>query len=181
MRAHVVYESMYGNTHRIAEAIASGLGDLGEVAIGPITQATPDVVGDVDLRVVGGPTHMHGMSKAASRRAAIETAEKSDTIEADPDATVEGLRAWFKTLPEVKGRAAAAFDTRVDGPPFLTGSAAKGITKLLRRHHYEVIGEPESFLVEDSEGPLKEGELERARRWGADLADLVVARGQTTG
>ena len=156
-------------------------GDLGEVAIGPITQATPDVVGDVDLLVVGGPTHMHGMSKAASRRAAIETAEKSDTIEADPDATVEGLRAWFKTLPEVKGRAAAAFDTRVDGPPFLTGSAAKGITKLLRRHHYEVIGEPESFLVEDSEGPLKEGELERARRWGADLADLVVARGQTTG
>lgn len=180
MRAHVVYESMYGNTHRIAEAIASGLEALGEVDIGPTTKATPDAVSGADLLVVGGPTHMHGMSKAASRRAAIETAEKSDTIEADPDASVEGLRSWFKELPEAKGRSAAAFDTRAEGPPILTGSAAKGITKLLRRHHYDVIGEPASFVVEDSEGPLKEGELERARRWGADLADLMVARGQPT-
>ncbi len=181
MNAHVVYESMYGNTHRIAEAIAEGLEEMGEVLVGPTAKATPDVVAGVDLLVVGGPTHMHGMSKAASRRAAIETAEKSDAIEADPDATVEGLRAWFKTLPEAKGRSAAAFDTRAEGPPLLTGSAAKGITKLLRRHHYEVIGDPGSFLVEDSEGPLKEGELERARRWGADLAGLMVGRGGPAG
>ena len=181
MRAHVVYESMYGNTHRIAEAIASGLEALGPVEFGPITKTSPDTVGAVDLLVVGGPTHMHGMSKAASRRAAMETAATSDHIEADPDAGLEGLRSWCKGLPDATGRLAAAFDTRAQGPPLLTGSAAKGITKLLRRHRYEVIGEPASFVVEDTEGPLKDGELERARRWGADLADLMIARGQPAG
>ena len=180
MNAHVVYESMYGNTHRIAEAIASGLENLGEVSVGPITQATPDTIAPVDLLVVGGPTHMHGMSNPASRRAAMETAEKSEAVEADPDAGLDGLRAWFKALPKSSGGFGAAFDTRIDGPSIVTGSAARGIHKLLRRHRFEPLGEPASFLVEDSEGPLKEGELERARRWGADLADLLIARGQTT-
>jgi hypothetical protein len=181
MNAHVVYESMYGNTHQIAEAIASGLEDLGEVAVGPIAETTPDTLATVDLLVVGGPTHMHGMSNSASRRAALETAEKSDAIEADPDASLEGLRTWFKDLPKSSGGFGAAFDTRIDGPSIVTGSAAKGIHKLLRRHRFEPLGRPASFVVEDSEGPLKEGELKRARRWGADLADMVVARGQTTG
>ena len=180
MKAYVVYESMYGNTHRISDAIAEGLAPLGEVVIGPAANATPDALADVDLLVVGGPTHMHGMSNAASRRAAIETADKSDAVDADPDATVEGLRAWLRALPKATGRFGAAFDTRVGGPTALTGSAAKGITKLLRRHHFEPLGEPMSFLVEDSEGPLADGELDRARRWGNDLADLMVTRGQPT-
>lgn len=180
MNAHVVYESMYGNTHRIAEAIAEGLQDLGQVVVGPTVDATPDTLTDVDLLVVGGPTHMHGMSNTASRRAAMETAEKSEAVRADPDATVEGLRAWFRDIPKAKGRFGAAFDTRIEGPAIVTGSAAKGIAKLLRRHRFDPLGEPTSFLVEDSEGPLKEGELERARRWGADLADLMIAHGQPT-
>jgi flavodoxin len=181
MKAHVVYESMYGNTHRIAEAIADGLQDLGRVVVGPTVETTPEILADVDLLVVGGPTHMHGMSNTASRRAAMETAEKNDAVEADPDATVAGLRSWFKDLPKTKGRFGAAFDTRIGGSTIVTGSAAKSITKLLRRHHFEPLGEPASFLVEDAKGPLKDGELERARRWGADLADLVIAHGQHAG
>jgi hypothetical protein len=66
------------------------------------------------------------------------------------------------------GTAAAAFDTRADKSPWLTGAASRGIAKRLRRRGYEVLS-TESFLVEDSEGPLVEGELERARAWGADL------------
>ena len=181
MKTHVVYESMFGNTHQIADAIAQGLGGLGPVTVGPIADTPPDTLAEVDLLVVGGPTHMHGMSNTASRRAAMETAEKSEVVEPDPDATIEGLRAWFKDLPKSSGRFGAAFDTRVEGPAIVTGSAAKGITKLLRRHHYDPLGEPASFLVEDSEGPLKAGELDRARQWGATLADLMTARGQPTG
>lgn len=178
MKAHVVYESMYGNTHRVADAVAEGLEALGPVTVGPTSEATPELLAEIDLLVVGGPTHMHGMSNTASRRAALETAAKNDAVEPDPDASLEGLRSWFKDLPKAEGRFGAAFDTRVDGPSIVTGSAAKGIRKLLRRHHYQPLGESASFLVEDSEGPLKDGEFERARRWGQGLAELMLAPGQ---
>jgi hypothetical protein len=78
------------------------------------------------------------------------------------------LRAWFETIGKADGRHAAAFDTRGDKPKVLTGSAAKGIARRLRRHGYEVIGE-ESFLVADIAGPLREGELDRAKDWGRAL------------
>ena len=65
---------------------------------------------------------------------------------------------------------AAAFDTRIDKPPALTGVAARGIAKRLGRRGWKLVAEPESFFVEDSEGPLADGELERAREWGKALA-----------
>ncbi len=63
--------------------------------------------------------------------------------------------------------AAAAFDTRLGKPKLVTGSAAKGIAKRLRRHGYQVVGE-ESFIVDEGPGPLHEGEVDRAREWGRD-------------
>jgi len=81
----------------------------------------------------------------------------------EPGATQEpGLRAWLHELPRGEERQAAAFDTRLDKSPLLTGVAARGIARRLGRRGYQVIGQ-ESFLVEDSEGPLEEGELDRAR------------------
>ncbi len=168
MNVVVVYESMYGNTHHVAEAIAEGLDALGAVRVLPLADAAS--MGDVDLLVVGGPTHVHGMSKAASRKAAVETAANDDALDLDPDAPGPGLRTWLADLPKVDGAFAAAFDTRADGPPIFTGSAAKGIAKQLRRHRFGELTEPVSFVVENSEGPLKEGEIERARQWGVDLA-----------
>ena len=64
---------------------------------------------------------------------------------------------------------AASFDTRLDRAAALAGSAARGIARRLRRRRYAVVGSG-SFLVKDSEGPLEDGELERARAWGAELA-----------
>jgi len=82
---------------------------------------------------------------------------------------VAGIRKFLERLPEVDGTAAACFDTRFDKSRILTGSAAKAMARRLGRRGYRIVAEPESFFVLDSEGPLKEGELDRARRWGASL------------
>lgn len=179
MKICVVYESMYGNTHQIAAAIAEGLKALGEVTVGSVAEVSPRCGARADLIVVGGPTHMHGMSRAGSRKAAAETAAKDDAIDLEPDAVGTGVRDWLGELPQRSGVFAAAFDTRIDKPVFLTGSAAKGIEKELKKHHLHTLDDPASFLVEGSEGPLKRGELERAKAWGHDLVEryhLSVAR-----
>src|SRR5579872_93280 len=71
MRAVVVYESMYGNTHLIADAIGAGLGSAFDVSVIPVSEAGSAVLADADLVVVGGPTHIHGISRARTRKAAV--------------------------------------------------------------------------------------------------------------
>ena len=168
MNALVVFESVYGNTRAVAEAVAEGLGgaDVRPVAAaGELSQAPR-------LLVAGGPTHMHGLTTARSRRMAVEAAKEDGTATLETAADEAGLRQFLRELPEGGGTAAAAFDTRLDRSPALTGAAARGIARRLRRRGYDVL-EAESFLVEDSEGPLEEGELERARAWGAGLAERL--------
>jgi hypothetical protein len=115
---------------------------------------------------------MHGLSTSLTRHMAV-TAAREDAAKLEPGATeVPGLRTWLRDLGPAHGAAAAAFDTRGDANAALTGSAAKGIARRLRRHGYDVIGTA-SFLVADSEGPLEDGELDRARSWGASLAALA--------
>lgn len=168
MNVLVVYESMYGNTHAVADAIAEGVRQAGgEATVQPLSAGRPD--GNVELLVVGGPTHMHGLTTQMSRRMAAQAA-KEDEDALDPAASEdEGLRAWLRHLEDVHGAAAAAFDTRGDAKAALTGSAARGIARRLRHRGYEIAGR-ESFLVADAEGPLADGELDRARSWGAELA-----------
>ena len=76
MRALVVYESMYGNTRVVANNIADGLRATHEVTLVPVAGATGDLVAGADLLVVGGPTHMHGLSSPATRRMAAQAAAK---------------------------------------------------------------------------------------------------------
>ncbi|HEV2450517.1 MAG TPA: flavodoxin domain-containing protein [Streptosporangiaceae bacterium] len=169
MRAVVVYESMYGNTHLIADAIAAGLQPACEVRVVPVSQASPAVLAGADLVVVGGPTHMHGMTRAASRKAAVEAAKKpASPLKVEPDALGPGLREWFGRLGRYQVNA-AAFDTRIHAPAAFTGRASKGIAQQLRAHGYEVIAEPESFLV-TKQDRLEPHETSRARDWAAQLA-----------
>lgn len=170
MSALVIYESVYGNTRAVAEAIGEGLGDA---RVLPVHEAPADV-GEHELVVVGGPTHIHGMATRRSRQAAVDALrEDGSEHQIEPGATSEeGLRAWLRDLPEGSEVKAAAFDTRLDRSPLLTGAASRGIAKRLRHRGYDVV-ECESFLVEESEGPLAEGELERAREWGGQLASLL--------
>ncbi len=178
MRAVVVYESMYGNTHHVANAIATGLGlGLGldaQVVVVPVNAAIRETIERADLLVVGGPTHVHGMSRESTRQSAIETAHKPESeLEIDPDAEGPGIRDWFETIDRFEGRA-AAFDTRLDGPTLLTGRASKGIAHQLRKHGAALIADPESFLV-TKDNHLEPAEDARARDWGSELARLTTA------
>ena len=169
MHAVVVYESMYGNTHLIADAIGAGLRTAFDVRVLPVSQARPEVIAGADLVVVGGPTHAHGMSRASTRKAAVQAADKPvGGLTVEPDAMGPGLRDWFGSLGDYPARA-AAFDTRVHGPAALTGRAAKGVARLLREHGFDLVAEPESFLV-TRQDRLEPQEQDRARDWAAKLA-----------
>jgi flavodoxin len=142
MRALVVYESVHGNTQIIAASIADGLRSTHEVTLVPVAEATPGLVTDADLVVVGGPTHMHGMW--------------------------HGIRDWLEAVTGGHGITAAAFDTRFNVIPALTGPASHGIARLLRRHGFRLLANPESFLIGQG-NTLLDGEASRARQWGAAL------------
>jgi hypothetical protein len=169
MRAVVVYESMYGNTHLVADAIGAGLSTGFDVSVVPASQASQATLADADLVVVGGPTHVHGMSRESTRKAAVKAADKPvGGLTVEPDALGPGLREWFGSLGRYPVKA-AAFDTRVHGPAALTGRASKGVARLLREHGFELAEEPESFLV-TRQDRLEPQETARAREWGTRLA-----------
>lgn len=178
MQALIVYESMYGNTREIAEAIAEGFGDGAELRHVREAGAPGD---EVDLLIAGGPTHIHGMTTSLSRQMTIKGAQEDGHGEIEPDALdAPGLRQWLRDLPHRSDGVAAAFDTRIDRSAAVTGSAARGIAKRLRHHGYEV-EEAESFFVDDAEGPLADGEIERARGWGAALRTAAFRHARVSG
>jgi hypothetical protein len=167
MRALVVFESLYGNTAAIGEVVAGSLRSRGfDVAVGSVSNVSTAETDAVDLLIVGGPTHAHGLSRASTRKAGAS--DQKNTY-ADPT-TEPGLREWLADLPLGRGRVAAAFDTRFDKPVLLTGSAAKGIARRLEHLGFRVIVEPESFLV-TTENRLKDGEIERATAWAKVLTE----------
>jgi len=125
MRALVVYESMYGNTHAVASSIADGLRATHEVTLVPVAKATEELIEVADLLVAGGPTHMHGMTSAGSRRMAAESARKEGSgLIMDPDADGPGMRGWLSGLSS-RHALAAAYDTRLTGSPAFTGRASR--------------------------------------------------------
>lgn len=173
MRALVVYESMYGNTHRVAISIAAGLSATHEVTLVPVTQATSELVDAADLVVAGGPTHMHRMSTSASRRMAVNAGrEDGSGLTMDPDADGPGVREWLDGSATADALA-VAFDTRLSGVPALTGRASRGISRLMKRHGFRPLAPPESFLV-SKQNTLLVGEAERARGWGVLLGARAV-------
>ena len=129
MRALVVYESIFGNTREVAEAMASELEDYGVVVCIEVGQA-PTRTHEFDLVVIGGPVHAWGMSRPASREDARKLARSQGQ---DPVSKGIGVREWLQALEHAEGsRAAAAFDTAVHTPSWLpTGSAARPEAKRL--------------------------------------------------
>jgi hypothetical protein len=170
MRAVIVFDSMFGNTHEIAEAVAEGLVAHARVDLYTVDNTGPDLYTDVDLLVVGGPTHGHGLSRRTSRQVSAKYAAQGAT----PSRL--GLREWLDSVPTPSQPVAVAtFDTRFDKPAWLTGSAARQAAKRLRRHGYVLVAPPESFFVDSGTGPLQSGEADRARRWGALLGATAAA------
>jgi hypothetical protein len=122
------------------------------------------------LVLVGGPTHVHGMSRPQTRdEAAAWTHDPARHLSLEPGAPGIGIREWLDGLTGPVGRF-LAFDTRADTSRLLSGSAATHIQKLLRRAGGDAVAESESFLVHDNE--LDAGELARAEALGARLTAL---------
>jgi flavodoxin I len=155
----VVYDSAYGNTEKIARAIAGSLGAAGEVGVWRAGEMKePDLKG-VGLVVAGSPTQ--GFRP-------LPTVQK-----------------WLDGIPEddLKGVKAAAFDTRIGGKEAggagkfiarLGGYAATRIASTLKKKGADLVAEPEGFMVNDSKGPLGKGELERAAEWGKKIAEAAM-------
>ena len=174
MRVLVVYESMFGNTHVVADRIADGMRPDAEVSVASVQEVFGRPLDGVDLVVAGGPTHVHGLSRRTSRRAAADQAAEDPRLTFEPDVDGPGLREWLDTVGPVSAIRAAAFDTRADAPEILTGHASHGIAKRLRRHGFVTVADPESFLV-DKQNHLLPGEDERAVEWGeAVVASAMV-------
>ena len=172
MRVVIVYESMFGNTHLIADAIAEGLAPGNEVTVVPVARAGRELLDGADLVVAGGPTHIHGMSGVRSRANAVHTAHKDGSkLTLDASAEGPGLRDWLTGLGQIHTRG-AAFDTRLAGAPMVTGRASKTIAKLLERHGIALLAPAESFLV-SKDNQLQPGEQDRAGQWGRELAALL--------
>ena len=174
VRAVIIYESMFGNTHAIADAIAKGLESLDDVVVVPVGEAGRGRLGDADLLVVGGPTHFHGMSRPRTRKWAAATAQKpKNDLVIDRDAQGPGVRDWLTSLGHGHTKV-AAFDTRFKGPAVLRGRASKAIIRTLRRHGFEMVAKPESFFV-TLENHLEPGEEDRAQEWGKRLSARVLS------
>jgi flavodoxin len=149
MNSIVIYGSRFGNTQKVAEAIAGVLRERGDVRLLPAEEASSVVPHRGELLVVGGPTEGHTLTPA--------------------------VRGYLEALRPhgLWGVTAAAFDTRVGWPQWLSGSAAHPIARRLCRLGANMVGPEGSFLVTRENPALLPGELERARKWAAALAEAA--------
>ncbi|MGA9397180.1 MAG: flavodoxin family protein [Anaerolineaceae bacterium] len=155
MKSLIIYDSVYGNTEKVAQAIGKSLKSKGNVRVISIKDARVEELKVLDLRVVGSPTQAFNPLPAVTH--------------------------WLKALSKgsLAGIRVAAFDTRMDikkiDNKFLTfmtginGYAAKKIADLLVKKGGKFAADPGGFIVEESEGPLRTGELERAAAWAMKL------------
>ncbi len=159
MKSLVLFDSVFGNTEKIAQAIGTGLETGSEVTVRKITDTNAAELSEMDLVVVGSPTRGFRPTKPVAD--------------------------FLQVLPTrlLRGKKVAAFDTRmsqqeIDSSVFFLkylvkafGYAAKPISAGLLRAGGVQPYQPEGFLVHGQEGPLFDGELERATEWGKKLLE----------
>jgi flavodoxin len=160
--ALVLFDSKYGNTRRIAEAIGEALGEHYHVSVRQVAELE-ELPEAIDLLVVGGPTHNHGASRVMQR-----------FLDPVPRDALLGMHT-------------AAFDTRYKGAGWLMGSAAARIARALKKAGAELVVAPESFFIERDAPPpgekhrlerekLEAGEVERAREWAHRVLEAASSR-----
>ena len=166
-QAWVVVESMFGNTEQVGHAVARGLAMEGVAAevlgVGASRHRLPD---GLALLVVGAPTHAFSLSRPSTRADAVRQG-------AAPERAKAGLREWLvRCLTGPEPPRLAIFDTRVSKVRRLPMAAGPAARRLGRSLGFEVLDRPAYFLVDDVQGPLAAGELERAVAWGRRLGVL---------
>lgn len=156
MNTLVVYDSRYGNTEQIAKVIAHTLNEFGIAHTAQVGEVTAYKLADVDLLVLGCPTQgwrpTHAMLTFLGKMPP---------------------RAWV-------GLDVACFDTRIHLPRLVTGSAACTLVRRARKLGALLLMAPESFFVTGSEGPLEEGEAQRAAHWAKTLHSRIEAHNPVT-
>ncbi|HEX9635653.1 MAG TPA: flavodoxin domain-containing protein [Candidatus Limnocylindria bacterium] len=165
MRAIVVYESLWGNTAAIARAIAEGIGQEAQALT--TDAASAEAIAHADLIVAGAPVLGFSLATDQMRNS---VARGEDDAPTPPDLAHPSMRSWLDSLPRGRGHA-AAFETRIWWSP---RGATGDIEGRLTRAGYRTIARPQKFVVKDKYGPLREGELDRARRWGEELAQAIA-------
>jgi hypothetical protein len=164
--AHVRLMPPTGRAH-----VARGLAESGPVEVHEVGEVA-GLPEDLDLLVVGGPTHAFSMSRASTREDARTKSTDGSVISQGV-----GLREWIDGLPHASRQVpAATFDTKVRHPR-LPGSAARSASRALKAHGYRMATAPETFDVDGTTGPLLTGETDRAAAWGAALAASVHSTG----
>ena len=161
MKAVVVYESLWGNTAAVAHAIADGIGP--DTRAVTTDAASGDMIAGADLIVAGAPVLAFSLPTDAMRDSVAKSEADAPT---PPDLAHPSMRSWLDSLPAGSGRC-AAFETRIWWSP---RGATGDIEKRLEQAGYRVVAKAHKFVVKDKYGPLREGEVERAREWGAELA-----------
>ncbi len=164
MKAVVVYESLWGNTAAIARAIAEGIGPQAKAL--PTGEASGDAVAGADLIVAGAP--VLGFTLPTDKMRDDIGAKPSKAPE-PPDLSQPSMRTWLETLPPGQARF-AAFETRIW---WSLGGSTKRIERGLERAGYHVLAKRQRFVVTGAYGPLREGEIDRAKAWGAELAKAM--------
>ncbi len=167
MHAIVVFESHWGNTEAVARAIGEGIGADTEILT--TDAATPAVLAAADLVVAGAPT----MAFRLPTDAMLKHVADDPKAPSPGDVSHPSMRSWLDDLPgttialSTRRRSEAAFETALHWSP---GGAKGAIDKALKRAGYRRAGAPMRFFVDGSYGPLRDGELDRARAWGEALA-----------
>jgi len=173
-RALVVYESFFGNTREVAEAVGRGLALHFDVKVLEVSEVPADRV-DADLLIVGAPIHAMSLPRPQTREQARTMVHDKGL---EPVTRADGVREWLANLAKRPGGVgAAAFDTAIKLGWFAFGSAARGEGKRLREHGYELLVKPEHFWVKGGAGPMREGELSRAEAWGHRIGNEWKAQG----
>jgi len=165
VKAVVVYESFWGNTAAIARAIAEGIGP--EVPALSTSEASGNAMSEVDLIVAGAPVLGFQLPTDGMRQ---NIGSNQVGAPRPPDLSHPSMRSWIAALPAGHGRF-AAFETGLRWSP---GGATSAIARGLETAGYRPTVKGRRFVVKGKFGPLREGELERARQWGAELAQVAV-------
>lgn len=166
MKIAVVYESHWGNTAAIARAIAEGIGP--EARALATDEAAASELADADLVVAGAPVIAFGLP---SERTIDALAGEAGKAPSPPDLSHPSLRSWLAQLPTGHGRS-AAFETGIRWSP---GGATGAIARGLEAAGFTPLAKGRRFVVSGRYGPLREGEIERARTWGAELKDALLS------
>jgi flavodoxin len=142
MNTLIIYDSLYGNTKRLAKAIGDAV--TGDLELASIGDTNLSELASFDLVIVGSPTQGGRPTQA--------------------------MQEYLGRLPSLDGVKVAAFDTRLTKKWMkVFGFAADKIADGLKARDGTLVVEPEGFAVEGKEGPLAAGELERAAAWGRSL------------